>query len=79
MDEGALRRVFECAKAYRESYLLKDKAQDDINRARMLLFLALDALDGGNGARTRAEPRRSVEEGAGAVPAADVAPSGPIA
>lgn len=79
MDDGVLCRVVECAKAYRESYRIKDKSHDDIKRARMVLFLMLDELEGGDSARTRVEPGRSVEEGTGTGPPVDVPSSGVLA
>lgn len=75
MDDGLLLRVAERAKAYRDSYKLKDKNPEDTHRERILLFLALDELEGRNGACKRAEPRRGVEEGSGAGPADDRPPS----
>lgn len=73
MDEGVLRKIVECAKSYRDLYRMRGRNQDDINRARMVLFLALDELEGERSANTRVEPGRSIEEGAGVGAPVDVA------
>jgi hypothetical protein len=76
MDE-TLRKVVERAKAYKASYLLKDK--DTKIRERILLFMALDELEERHGASKRVEPGRGVEEGSGTGAAHDQPPSGPVA
>ena len=64
MDDELSRKVLEHAKAYRECCRVKDRDRDSQFRERVLLFMAVDAMEA-HGADKRSESGRGVEEGAG--------------